>query len=149
MKKIILLFIALMLAVAMPLSVFAAKNDSKEEPNKEPIKVYIFKGETCGYCARALAFFESIEEEYGKYFDLVQYEVWYDENNKALMDAVANYFGEDEHPKYNIFESQKKLFFDGIELNDSFKNNFFEENNLSLGEKEDENSIINKEYDLF
>jgi hypothetical protein len=61
----------------------------------------------------------------------------------------ANYFGEDEHPKYNIFESQKKLFFDGIELNDSFKNNFFEENNLSLGEKEDENSIINKEHDLF
>ena len=61
----------------------------------------------------------------------------------------ANYFGEDEYPKYNIFESQKKLFFEGIELNDSYKNNFFEENNLSLGEKEDENSIINKEHDLF
>ena len=61
----------------------------------------------------------------------------------------TNYFGEDEYPKYNILESQKKLFFDGIELNDSFKNNFFEENNLSLGQKEDENSIINKEHDLF
>jgi len=60
-----------------------------------------------------------------------------------------NYFGEDEYPKYNILESQKKLFFEGIELNDSFKNNFFEENNLSLGEQDNENSIINKDHDLF
>jgi hypothetical protein len=58
-------------------------------------------------------------------------------------------FCEDDYPKYNILESQKKLFFDGIELNDSFRNNFFEENILSLGEKDDENSIINKEHDLF
>lgn len=61
----------------------------------------------------------------------------------------TNYFGDEEYPKYNILESQKKLFFDGIELNDSFKNNFFEENILSLGEQEDENSNINKEHDLF
>ena len=60
-----------------------------------------------------------------------------------------NYFGEDEYPKYNILESQKKLFFEGIELNDSFKNNFFEENNLSLGEQDNENSLINKDHDLF
>jgi len=61
----------------------------------------------------------------------------------------TNYFGDEEYPKYNILESQKKLFFDGIELNDSFKNNFFEENILSLGEQEDVNSNINKEHDLF
>ena len=61
----------------------------------------------------------------------------------------TNYFAEDEYPKYNILESQNKLFFDGIEFNDSLKNNLFEENNLSVGEKYDENSIINKTYDLF
>ena len=60
-----------------------------------------------------------------------------------------NNFGEDEYPKYNTFESHKKLFGDGNELNDSFKNNFFEESILSLGEQIDENSLINKLYDLF
>ena len=58
-------------------------------------------------------------------------------------------FDEDEYPKYNTLESQKKLFFIGNELNDSFKNNFFEENLFSLGEPFDENSIINKLNDLF
>ena len=64
---------------------------------------------------------------------------------------IKNNFVEDEHehPKNNILDSQKKLFFDGIEFKDSFKNNFYEESLLSLGEKCDENSIINKIYDLF
>ena len=60
-----------------------------------------------------------------------------------------NNFGEDNCPKYNTLESQKKLFFNGNESKDSFKNNFFEESILSLGEHIDENSIINKLYDLF
>jgi hypothetical protein len=58
-------------------------------------------------------------------------------------------FDEDEYPKYNTLDSQKKLFFIGNELNDSFKNNFFEEKLFSLGEHFDENSIINKLNDLF
>jgi hypothetical protein len=60
-----------------------------------------------------------------------------------------NNFGEDNCPKYNTLESQKKLFFNGNESKDSFKNCLFEESNLSLGEQIDENSIINKLYDLF
>ena len=60
-----------------------------------------------------------------------------------------NYFGEDEYPKFNTLESQKKLFFNGNELNDSFKNNFFEESILSLGEHIDENPFINMLFDLF
>ena len=59
-----------------------------------------------------------------------------------------NNYNEDEYPKYNTLES-KKLFFNGSELNDSFKNNFFEESILSLGEHLDENSFINKLCDLF
>ena len=60
-----------------------------------------------------------------------------------------NNFDEEEYPKYNTLESQKKLFFIGNELNDSFKNNFFEEKLFSLGEHFDENSIINNLNDLF
>ena len=60
-----------------------------------------------------------------------------------------NNFRENEYPKYNTLESQKKLFFNGNELNDSLKNNFFEESVLSLGEHIDENSIIKQFFDLF
>ena len=60
-----------------------------------------------------------------------------------------NNFRENEYPKYNTLESQKKLFFNGNELNDSLKNNFFEESILSLGEHIDDNSIIKQFLDLF
>lgn len=87
MKKIKLLVVALMAIILLPFNINAAE--------KDPINVYMFKGDGCGYCAAALEFFESIEDEYGKYFDLVEYEVWYDENNATLMTEVASYFGEE------------------------------------------------------
>ena len=64
--------------------------------------------------------------------------------NFDLSIGENNIFGEDEYPKYNTLESQKTLFFNGNDLKDSFKNNFFEESILSLEEHLDENSIINK-----
>jgi len=65
-----------------------------------------------------------------------------------LSKREKNNYNEDEYPKYNTLES-KKLFFNGSELNDSFKNNFFEESILSLGEHLDENLFINKLCNLF
>lgn len=87
MKKIKLLVVALVAIILLPFGVNAA--------DKDPINVYIFKGDGCGYCAAALEFFESIEKDYGKYFNLVEYEVWYDEDNANLMTEVASYFGEE------------------------------------------------------
>lgn len=87
MKKIKLLVVVLISIIFLPFSVNAAE--------KDPIKVYIFKGDGCGYCAAALEFFESIEDEYGEYFDLVEYEVWYSEENATLMTEVASYFNEE------------------------------------------------------
>jgi hypothetical protein len=40
-------------------------------------------------------------------------------------------------------------FPDGVGLNDSLKSIFFEESNISLGEQDNDASIINKKYDLF
>jgi hypothetical protein len=40
-------------------------------------------------------------------------------------------------------------FPDGVGLNDSLKSIFFEESNISLGEQDNDFSIINKKYDLF
>jgi glutaredoxin len=86
MKKIKGLILTLAFLFLMPLAVFASDN--------EKINVYIFRGEGCQYCARALAFFEGLDDEYQSYFNLVEREVWYDTDNATLMQTVANYFGD-------------------------------------------------------
>lgn len=93
MKKLrSLLVILLITMMVFPFNVNAEEN--KPEKGKEPVKVYVFRGETCGYCKAALEWFQSIEEEYGDYFDIVDYEVWYNEENKSLMEEVATHMGD-------------------------------------------------------
>ena len=69
----------------MPLNVFAA----------EKINVYIFKGEGCGYCEKALTFFNGLDEEYKSYFNLIEKEVWNNQDNATQMQKVADHFNED------------------------------------------------------
>jgi glutaredoxin len=84
MKKIKGFILALIVVFLMPLAVFA----------EDKINVYIFRGEGCQYCAKALAFFEGLDDEYQSYFNLVEREVWYDTDNATLMQTVADYFGD-------------------------------------------------------
>ena len=63
--------------------------------DSQEVNIYMFRGDGCTYCAKALTWFEEIEAEEGKYFNLITYEVWNDEENKALMDRVANYMKDD------------------------------------------------------
>ena len=85
MKKIS--FILIMLAVLLVPFTTLAKS--------EKVKVYFFRGEGCSHCAEAEEFFKSIQNEYGKYFDIVDYEVWNDEDNADLMEEVAKVRGEE------------------------------------------------------
>ncbi len=64
-----------------------------ETPAENAVNVYIFRGATCSHCLEAVAYFASISEEYGKYFDLKTYEVWYNEDNANLMKRVARKLG--------------------------------------------------------
>ena len=84
LSKLFILLFAFVLVV--PYFALAAK--------KEPVIVYLFRGEGCPHCAEAEEWFASIEEEYGDYFDLQDYEVWYNEENSELMSLVAQYMGE-------------------------------------------------------
>jgi len=70
MKKFILSIVLILLITPMFVN-------AKE---KEKINVYVFYGDGCPHCHNAFNFFESIEKEYGKYFDLVEYEVSNSEN---------------------------------------------------------------------
>lgn len=85
MKKIKYLLIIFALALILPFSVNA----------KEKVKVYLFRGEGCPHCQEAEEFFDSIKSEYGKYYELIDYETWYDTDNADLMQKVADKLGEE------------------------------------------------------
>ncbi len=99
MKKFGLLFIMLLMMLAVPFSVFAeedgteAESDaSSEEVTEESkeVKVYFFRGDGCPHCEEAEEWFDSIEEEYGSKFEIVDYEVWYNSDNSDLMQRVSD-----------------------------------------------------------
>lgn len=93
MKKIKdMLLVIFMIAVMVPFHVNAEVE--KPEANKEPVKVYFFHGNGCPHCEEASEWFDSIEEEYGDYFDLVSYEVWYNQENQLLMQEVSDFKGD-------------------------------------------------------
>ena len=94
MKKVrlILLFV---IALLIPVMTFAdAKPDHEFKGNEKEVKVYFFHGDGCSHCAEAEAWFESIEEEYGSKFKIVDYETWYNSENAELMQKVAKARGE-------------------------------------------------------
>ena len=107
MKKFGFLFIVLLAIVMMPFSVFAdeAEADGSSEESGEAVeevsdgdgtevsnevKVYFFRGEGCEHCAEAEEWFDSIEEEYGSKYEIIDYEVWSNEDNADLMQRVSD-----------------------------------------------------------
>lgn len=61
---------------------------------KEPANIYIFHGETCPHCQAAIAYFDSLQEEYGYMFNLVKYEVWSNKDNSNLMQTAMSKMGD-------------------------------------------------------
>ncbi len=110
MKRRNSLFLALIVFVMLPVSVFAssyskldlertlASEDIESDftnykETEDQITIYMFRGQGCGYCRQFLTFLNSIVPEYGKYFKLVSFEVWQNKNNGALMEEVADHLG--------------------------------------------------------
>lgn len=60
----------------------------------DQISIYLFRGKGCGYCRAFLTFLNSITDEYGKYFKVVSFESWYDENNSKLLSTISEFLGE-------------------------------------------------------
>lgn len=59
------------------------------------VKIYIFRGLGCGYCRNLLTYLNSIINDYKDIVDINTYEVWYDSDNSALMQSVANAMGDE------------------------------------------------------
>lgn len=94
MKKFKLLIILLITALILPIAVYAEGEEVTSEESKE-VNIYLFRGEGCPHCQEAEEWFNSIEEEYGSYFKIVDYETWYNEENAELMQRVADARGEE------------------------------------------------------
>jgi glutaredoxin len=68
---------------------------SNYEETDDQVTVYLFRGSGCGYCAKFLNFLATtLLDEYGKYFKVVSYEVWYDSNNSDLFEQTADFLGD-------------------------------------------------------
>ncbi len=103
LKYLVILFAAILL---LPLAVKAEGEEvtseqvtSEEEAAASDVDtrvpVYFFRGEGCPHCEEAENWFNSIQEEFGAYFKIVDYETWYNEDNAALMQKVAKARGEE------------------------------------------------------
>lgn len=100
MKKLKYLFVVFVAFLAMPFMVFA--DDTEATPTPTPaeteetpskVNVYLFRGEGCPHCEEMQEFFDSIEDEFGQYYTMNTYEVWYNQDNADLMEEVADTLG--------------------------------------------------------
>lgn len=62
-------------------------NITKEEGK---VNIYFFWGDGCPHCESEFAFFDSIESEYGDYYNLYTFETWKNEENAELLKIFSN-----------------------------------------------------------
>lgn len=69
-------------------------NEMQNDEIKEPINIYLFWGDGCEACANLKEFFNNLDNSYNKYFNLIKYEVWYNEENYELMHKIGDYLNQ-------------------------------------------------------
>ena len=53
------------------------------------VNVYVFYGKTCPHCEEAMKYLDKIKNKYD--LNIIKYEVWYDQDNQALMNEIADF----------------------------------------------------------
>ena len=114
MKKLLNIFLVFIICLTLiPFGSKAATTNAVKETLEEAAKqegisynhpnytydeskpnVYLFRGHGCSHCYELIQYLTSIIDEYGKYFNLVSYEVWYNSDNSSLMSNVASVLGD-------------------------------------------------------
>ena len=91
MKKIKNIVMILVMMMLLPITNVKAEEAIAKE--KEPVNVYIFRSDSCTFCIKTMKFLEESKEEYGKYYEVHDYEVSNSEN-MALYQEVAEFMGD-------------------------------------------------------
>ncbi len=112
MKKKIAIIVLMLLSIIIPVKAFAKeqyktlnleetlaeegieKKFSNYKETDDQITIYMFRGKGCAYCKKFLEFLNGITEEYGKYFKLVSFESWYNDENSNLLTEISTFMGE-------------------------------------------------------
>lgn len=74
------------------------KIDAKLEDivyDENKVNIYFFWGNGCPHCEEEFKFLKSIETEYGNYFTLNTFEVWYSKDNAKILEQFANAIGDE------------------------------------------------------
>lgn len=74
------------------------KIDAKLEDivyDENKVNIYFFWGNGCPHCEEEFKFLKSIETEYGNYFTLNTFEVWYSKDNVKILEQFANAMGDE------------------------------------------------------
>ena len=110
MRALRFLLVLVIAFLILPFSVFADDEDVTAVEESKEVKVYLFRGDGCPHCQEAEEWFQSIEEEYGSYFEVIDYETWHDEENAKLMQDVAESRGDDAQGVPYIIIGNKSWF---------------------------------------
>lgn len=62
------------------------KNVKRE---KGKVNIYFFYGDGCPHCELEHEVFAEIKDEYGKYYNLYEFEIWYNNDNRTLAHLFA------------------------------------------------------------
>ncbi len=62
------------------------KNVKKEDGK---VNIYFFYGDGCPHCEKEHQAFAEIKDEYGKYYNLYEFEIWYNKTNNSLAHIFA------------------------------------------------------------
>lgn len=92
MKK---LLVSLLCLLALGVTTVSADEIKLPEvTDHEKVTIYIFRGNGCGFCKKALTYFNEVADTYKDYFEVKTFEVWNNSNNSTLMNAVAEKMGD-------------------------------------------------------
>ena len=101
MKKIILLLICLLI-ICSPFNVFAVSKDYVDKVadivgvdiDNDKVNLYLFFGGECPHCEEEREWLKDIKEDYKKYLNVYEFEVWHNEENSKNMETIKSIFNE-------------------------------------------------------
>ncbi len=94
-NKIILVLLTILLLLPVNAQALSKKYKdvvseiTEEETIEGKMNIYLFHGAECPHCKEESEWLKKIKTQYGKYVNIVKYEVWHDEKNSDNMKKVS------------------------------------------------------------
>ena len=73
---------------------------SNYKESDDKINIYLFRGRGCPHCSDFINYVNNtLLKDYSKYFNIISFETWYNEENARLLNQVGEFFGYDVNSK--------------------------------------------------